>query len=207
VAVELSPPCAVEGAETLMARLISEASMRKSVIVLAGVLLAGVWAQPLVLGDRPRVGGDARPAADAPPDPVLVKRGAYLVNEVARCGDCHTPRDARGRLDMTRHLQGAEMWFTPKVRGEEFEGHAPDITLSGKAGRWPEARMIKLLTSGKESDPPMPAYRLTEADARAMSAYMRSLPGKQGGDRREKGKEKGREREREKRKGRERERD
>ena len=23
----------------------------------------------------------------------LVKRGDYLVNQVARCGDCHTPRD------------------------------------------------------------------------------------------------------------------
>src|SRR5437764_523247 len=27
----------------------------------------------------------------------LIKRGDYLVNQVARCGDCHTPRNARGK--------------------------------------------------------------------------------------------------------------
>jgi mono/diheme cytochrome c family protein len=98
------------------------------------------------------------------------------VNEVARCGDCHTPRDARGKLDVTRHLQGATMWFRPIVRAGEFEEEAPNITFTGKAGKWTEERMIKLLTSGS-SDPPMPSYRLTPADARAVTAYLRSLKG------------------------------
>src|SRR4051794_11803289 len=55
-----------------------------------------------------------RPAAPVNADPALVKRGEYLINQVAHCGECHTPRDARGRLDLGRHLQGAKMWFTPR---------------------------------------------------------------------------------------------
>lgn len=106
----------------------------------------------------------------------LIKKGGYLVNEVARCGDCHTPRDARGKLDMTRHLEGAKMWFRPTVRVGEFEDRAPNITFTGKAGKWSEERMVKFLTSGR-SDPPMPAYKLTNEDARAVTAYLRSLTG------------------------------
>jgi mono/diheme cytochrome c family protein len=151
--------------------------------------------------------------ADDPPAPkrapagnaALVERGAYLVNEVARCGDCHTPRDARGRLDNSRRLQGAPTWFTPKVRAGEWEGRAPDLTSSGRGGRWSEARMVKLLTTGGDPDPPMPAYHLTREDARAVAAYLRSLPGRKQGAGREReregrrrdGGDKGRRRERE----------
>jgi mono/diheme cytochrome c family protein len=118
----------------------------------------------------------------------LIKRGAYLANEVARCGDCHTPRDAKGKLDMSRHLQGAPIWFKPKVKTRgEWEDKAPDITSSGKAGKWGEARMVKFLSTGERSDAPMPAYRLSVDDARAMTAYLRSLAGnKNAGKKREK---------------------
>jgi mono/diheme cytochrome c family protein len=37
-----------------------------------------------------------------------IARGKYLVEEVAKCGECHTPRDARNQLDSARWLQGAE---------------------------------------------------------------------------------------------------
>jgi mono/diheme cytochrome c family protein len=135
----------------------------------ASLVLAILWLSPA--GAQPKNKEDRQ---------ALIKRGAYLVNEVARCGDCHTPRDAAGKLDLARHLQGAKMWFRPTVRVGEFEDHAPDITLAGLAGKWAEEKMVKLLTAGK-SDPPMPAYRLTGEDARAMTAYLRSLPG--GGNR------------------------
>lgn len=146
--------------------------MRCKIAVLILTLVAGAWlgshwlqAEPL-----PKVDG-----ANA------VKRGAYLVNEIARCGDCHTPRDARGRLDMSRHLQGARIWFTPKTRQKEFEDKAPNITMSGKAGNWSEERMIKYLMqggkNGESPDAPMPAYHMTREDAAAVTAYLRSLPG------------------------------
>jgi hypothetical protein len=43
--------------------------------------------------------------------------------------------------------------------------------------------MVKFLTTGHDVDgmlarPPMPPYRLREDDARAVTAYLRSLPGK-----------------------------
>lgn len=46
-----------------------------------------------------------RPAA-APDDPVA--RGRYLVDHVAICGDCHTPRTRLGTPDNTRYLAGVE---------------------------------------------------------------------------------------------------
>ena len=122
---------------------------------------------------------DAPKGNGAKGDPVaLVKRGDYLVNEVARCGECHTPRDARGRLDKARNLQGAPVPFTPKQRGQEWEDKAPDITMSGKAGHWSEEKLIRYLMNGEEADAPMPAYHLTHDDATAVAAYLRSLPGK-----------------------------
>lgn len=142
--------------------------MSKTCIGLLSVgtlVMATVWISP--------AGGQQKNKEDRQ---ALIKRGGYLVNEVARCGDCHTPRDGRGKLDMTRHLQGATMWFSPTIQVEEFEGEAPNITLTGKAGKWSEEKMVGFLTSG-DSDPPMPSYRLTEDDARAVAAYLRSLAG------------------------------
>ena len=47
--------------------------------------------------------GEAQPRAPvARGEAALVERGRYLVNVVARCGDCHTPRNARGKLDFSR---------------------------------------------------------------------------------------------------------
>jgi mono/diheme cytochrome c family protein len=151
--------------------------------VLAGLMVAllGAGTGLLLTGG---LGGPQAQAKGPADDPAaLVKRGDYLVNQVARCGDCHTPRDAKGKLDNTRLLQGGPVPYTPRFKGEEWEDHSPDITLSGKAGKWSEAKMVKYLSGkGEKSDPPMPNYQLTEEDARAITAYLHSLPGKQGGD-------------------------
>jgi mono/diheme cytochrome c family protein len=114
-----------------------------------------------------------------PGEPVnLIKRGEYLVT-ITRCGDCHTPRTAAGELDTTKHLQGAPTWFTPKIRPRgEWATRAQDITMSGRAGLWSEAKMIKFLSTGAKADNPMPAYTMSVDDARAVTAYLRSLPGR-----------------------------
>jgi mono/diheme cytochrome c family protein len=129
------------------------------------------------VGRLPAEEKKADPKADA-----QIKRGDYLVNVAARCGDCHTPRNNKGELDMARHLQGAEIWFTPKVKPKEWEDKAPDITMSGVAGKWKEEELIKLLTTGintenEKADEPMPAYKFTPDDAKAITAYLRSLKG------------------------------
>jgi mono/diheme cytochrome c family protein len=109
-----------------------------------------------------------------------LKRGAYLVKSVAQCANCHTPRNAKGELDAARHLQGAPIWFKPtNAKFEKWEDTVPDITASGLATKWSEEKLVKLLTStGVEADAPMPAFKLTVDDARAVVAYLRSLPGK-----------------------------
>jgi mono/diheme cytochrome c family protein len=39
-----------------------------------------------------------------------VSRGKYLVEEIARCSECHTPRDGAGNLKHEVWLQGAPIW-------------------------------------------------------------------------------------------------
>lgn len=161
-----------------MTRLKIAATLVLAVGILSG---AGLWAAHQRTGGAPPV---ARPAAKPEVkegQAALIKRGEYLVNEVARCGECHTPRDDRGRLDTSRHLQGAKTWFRPLVKPRgEWEDHAPNITASGKAGKWSEAKMIKFLSTGPKTEAPMPSYRLTAEDARAMTAYLRSLTARAG---------------------------
>jgi mono/diheme cytochrome c family protein len=142
--------------------------------VLAAV--AATWNWPRTAEAQPKAAGDAQ---------ALVKRGDSLVNQIARCGDCHTPRDARGRLDNTRQLRGAKMWFAPKDNAKEWSDKAPDITAAGKAGKWTEEKMIKFLSTGQEADAPMPSYKMTVEDAKAVTAYLRSLRGDAKGRKRE----------------------
>lgn len=51
------------------------------------------------------------------------ERGRYLVEALAHCGECHTPRNALGGLDTANWLKGA-----PNPSGK---GTIPDITPSG----------------------------------------------------------------------------
>jgi Cytochrome c len=125
-----------------------------------------------------RAPASGRAKSDIKNDEAL-KRGAYLVNQVAQCGNCHTPRNAKGELDTTRRLQGAPIWFKPtNIKFEHWEGTAPDLTPSGLASKWGEEKLVKFLSTGGQADAPMPVFKLTVGDARAVVAYLRSLPGK-----------------------------
>ena len=59
-------------------------------------------------GERP--GGRA---GEKGGDAALVRRGEYLVNEVAHCSHCHTPPAAKGQPDRTHLLQGATLSIKP----------------------------------------------------------------------------------------------
>jgi RNA polymerase sigma factor (sigma-70 family) len=167
---------------------------RVAALLLAVVLLAagaGLWAgheRPATESPAPpEFTQDKTPARIQPKEDVavlqdvaaFVKRGDYLVNQVARCGDCHTPRNSKGELDLSRHLQGAPTWFTPKTKFKrELAERAPDITATGRAGKWSEDKMVKFLSNAEKVNPPMPAYNLAVEDAQAVTAYLRSLSGK-----------------------------
>jgi len=107
----------------------------------------------------------------------LLERGDYLVNGVVLCGDCHTPRLPDMSSDLTRRLHGAEIGESGPP--EIFATYAP--ALAGGPANYSEEQFIAFLQTGVRPDgsharPPMPPYRLNEEDARAVSAYIRSLP-------------------------------
>lgn len=110
-----------------------------------------------------------------------VARGKYLVNEVARCGDCHTPRGADGKPDAAKHLKGATLDFQPTGTIPGWHKTTPDITSTSRLwDRWKEEGLVKFLETGLNprghaADPPMPAYNLTHADAQAVVDYLKSL--------------------------------
>lgn len=107
----------------------------------------------------------------------LIKRGEYLVRDLAGCNDCHTPMTPQGP-DMSKSLQGAPLSFTPAVP-MPWAPNAPPIA-GGPAG-FSEAQFVSFLRTGVRPDgshplPPMPAYRMNDGDARAVAAYVMSLP-------------------------------
>lgn len=106
-----------------------------------------------------------------------VERGRYLTHSVAMCIQCHTPRNADGTLDETRLFQGAAIPVESPFHGQEWATQAPSI--AGLAGFNPEDE-LSLLTTGHRRDGhmpklPMPPFRMSTDDARAVIAYLRSL--------------------------------
>jgi mono/diheme cytochrome c family protein len=107
-----------------------------------------------------------------------VERGKYIVEQVAMCGECHTPRDQNGRLVRAEYLRGAPVPVkAPPYPGMKWAIKAPAIAgLSG----YSKEQGVRLLTegisaNGRVPDPPMPRFRLTAADAEAVVAYLKSL--------------------------------
>lgn len=109
-----------------------------------------------------------------------VVRGRYLVENVAMCGDCHTPRGAMGQPDLARPLAGMVLDFRPTVPVPDWAEEAPAIA-GPQARGWTRAQMVSFLKTGERPDgafakPPMPMVRLTQDDAEAVAAYLASLP-------------------------------
>ncbi len=106
-----------------------------------------------------------------------VARGKYIVEQVAMCGQCHTPRLDDGRLDSSRPLQGASVFMVPMGNDPKWPLVAPRIGGNPPAS---DADMIKLLTTGvwtngKALRFPMMPFRMSEPDAAAVVAYLKSL--------------------------------
>ena len=108
-------------------------------------------------------------------------RGKYLVEEVGKCQDCHTPRTETGELDTSKWLKGAALDFAPIHEVKGWHKTSPDLTSSGRLfARWGEAGLVKFLEtgagpSGHPADPPMPAYKLRHDDAESIVAYLKTL--------------------------------
>lgn len=107
-----------------------------------------------------------------------IERGKYLVENVAMCVECHTPRDSQGALRKDAWLAGAPIWIRPVAPIQNWADHAPSL-----AG-WPSfteeqgERILEKGTGpeGEELRPPMHIYHMKHEDAKAIIAYLKSLP-------------------------------
>lgn len=117
--------------------------------------------------------GVAPPAA---PDDPVVARGHYLVETMAHCAECHTPRDALGRLDSTRWMAGA-----PNPSGE---GRIPAIPPQGWSAEDIEAYLSSGFTpefdvvGGSMADVVVQMAQLPAEDRAAVAAWLLTLPGR-----------------------------
>ncbi len=114
-------------------------------------------------------------------DDELVARGAYLVNGVVACGNCHNTRGP----DL-RFIPGMEFAGGFEVAEEPFTVRMPNITpdMETGIGAWSDAEIITAIRDGKRPDgsligPPMPfsQYRqMSDSDVIAIVAYLRTVP-------------------------------
>ena len=105
-------------------------------------------------------------------------RGAYLVEALGHCAECHTPRTALGGLKNQpyagAHIQG---WYAYNI--------TPDV--NGGIGSWRADEIVRYLSTGvvpgkASASGPMAEVvenstrYLSQADLAAMAAYLRNLP-------------------------------
>jgi cytochrome c553 len=109
-----------------------------------------------------------------------VERGRVLVENVAMCADCHSPRLQTGEFDRSRWLQGGPLGFKPLME-MPWAPFAPSI--AGLPGLTEEQGEVFFTTGRRPSGvpclPPMPAYRFSKEDATDLVAYLKSLPAAQ----------------------------
>lgn len=139
----------------------------------------------LALGCR---GKYVRPVSEAPIErtPERLARGSYIVNQVSWCGGCHTSRANGNTLldpERTDAFLGGGNTFVDRSMGTVC---IPNLTPDPDTGlgRWKDDEILRALRDGVAADghfllPLMPytAFQhLSDEDARAVVAYLRSIP-------------------------------
>lgn len=107
------------------------------------------------------------------------KRGAYLVRALAHCGECHTPRNAMGAMDLSRELGG-----NPEGPG----GKIPDLTPINQTGvvTWSHGDIVEYLGSGMTPEGDFAGGEMaevidhstgvmTESDREAIATFLKAL--------------------------------
>ena len=113
-------------------------------------------------------------------------RGAYLVEGLAHCSACHTPRNGLGAEQKELHMSGGE--YLDRVRnGAHRPWAAPNLTATERGlGLWTQqdienylkfARNEFLESFGPMNQVIMNSTRfLSDSDINAMAVYLKSLP-------------------------------
>jgi mono/diheme cytochrome c family protein len=117
-----------------------------------------------------------RPNQDQPAD---WNRGAYLVEALGHCGDCHTPRNVLFGLDNKRKFAGAI------IQGWKAYNITPDLDWG--IGSWSDEQLEGYLSAGYAENRgsaggPMSEVvdnslrYMTEPDIKAIATYLKSVP-------------------------------
>jgi mono/diheme cytochrome c family protein len=110
-----------------------------------------------------------------------IARGKYLAT-IMDCAGCHTPMTPEGMPDFAKALQGANYGFEIPGLGTFVP---PNLTSDETGlGGWSDEQVIAAITRGERPDgrilaPIMPYHSygaLTPNDAKALVAYLRSVP-------------------------------
>ncbi|WP_159011013.1 c-type cytochrome [Bradyrhizobium sp. S69] len=120
---------------------------------------------------------DAGPFMPDTARPAQWNRGAYLVNSLGHCAECHSPRNSLGGIVAAQRFAGG-----PDPDGKGF---VPNITQKGISD-WNEKDIAYFLESGQTPDGDSAGgsmvsvirniSQLSEADRNAIATYIKSLP-------------------------------
>jgi mono/diheme cytochrome c family protein len=116
---------------------------------------------------------DGKPFAPNPNQTPQWNRGAYLVNALGHCAECHSPRNALGGIVSSQRFAGG---LDP-----EDGGWVPNITQKGLKDT-SETELTDFLKNGEFSvggsmvDVIRNTGRLSDADRAAIASYIKSLP-------------------------------
>ena len=146
-----------------------------------------VMGSAALLAATAMVGGCGKPAAEAQGNEATasavdpVGRGRYLVT-IMDCSGCHNT-GAFGPKPEEGHLAGSDTGFEIPGMGVFYPPNLTPHPENG-IGAWSEADIVKAIRTGARPDgrilaPAMPWRnygKLTEADAAAIAAYLKSLP-------------------------------
>jgi mono/diheme cytochrome c family protein len=106
-----------------------------------------------------------------------LEHGRYIVEEVAMCAQCHSPRDDQGNIIESQQFYGGPIPVRPPWPTDWAILAPRNRGLPG----YDDAQAMRLLTQGaigrdgKQLKPPMPRFHMTKQDAADVIAYMRSL--------------------------------
>jgi mono/diheme cytochrome c family protein len=119
--------------------------------------------------------GEFKPAAGKS---AAWNRGAYIVEGLAHCGLCHTPKNAAGGDETSRRLKGYALqgWFAPDITNDKRRG----------IGTWSVEDIVTYLKTGHNrfsaaSGPMAEAImdstsKFTDDDLKAIATYLKDQP-------------------------------
>jgi len=119
--------------------------------------------------------GEFKPVAGKSP---AWNRGAYVVEGLAHCGLCHTPKNAAGGDETSQRLKGYALqgWFAPDITNNKWRG----------IGSWSVEDIVTYLKTGHNrfsaaSGPMAEAImdstsKFTDDDLKAIATYLKDQP-------------------------------